>query len=238
MTFLAVSYNLLFRGRTILKQFTSKWTNSRGYQSVTSDVLLFKDDRTNYFRIRSIGTAFMGAASLNWGLTSYKGLEGIAQRIDRAKAEVAKAGPDMASLQGVSLPRRLWRRYKAWLFRFVSGDKLRICLTGVMCVFSALCFSYAIFLPMRCVHRFWLLKGGDRVGITTFGLFGIAQKQKVFPVNWITSDVVRKSEHGSIPVKVKGYYGVFPIDNRYGKILNKELFDEVVSVRIIFRKSK
>jgi len=190
---------------------------------VAKDVVLFKDDRKTFYRVMSFGATFLGVAAIYQGLTFYKGSVGMAARFDLAKSSMDVDESTM------------WRRYKAALFRMVSGERIRYGVTFFMCVFGGLCFFVGFVLPIRCVHRMSLLKGGNRVSITTFGPFGFPRSHDI-RVDDITSAVTRKSYHSSIPLNVKGYYPGFRMDNQNGKFLNSQLYDDVVSVQKIFKK--
>jgi len=195
----------------------------RGVRTVSSDVLLFKDDRKQFYILLSFGASLIGAAAIFNGITFYRGSAAMSERFDKAKASVV---PDLSTW---------WRRYKARLFNMVSGEKIRIGVTGFMCLFGAACLGIAILIPLKCIHRLHLLQGGTSISVTTFGPFGIQRNYK-FRVDDVTSSVTRQAYHSAIPLKVKGHYTGFSMDNRNGKFLNGPLFDEVVSIRRIFKK--
>ena len=46
-----------------------------------------------------------------------------------------------------------WRRYKAKLFRLVSGDTIRYGVTIIMCFFGVMCVFGAVIIPVRVVHK-------------------------------------------------------------------------------------
>jgi len=196
---------------------------ARTFHAVAKDVLLFKDDRNSFYRTLSFGASLMGVAAIYNGLTFYKGSAAMGRRFDRAKSTM--------EFQDTGW----WSRYKAALYRMVSGDRIRYGVTIFMCGFGVVCMLGAYVIPIRCVHRMSLLQGGHRVSITTFGPFGINKKHDI-RVDDITAVVTRQSYYGSIPINVKGMYPGFRLDNKNGKFLNTELFDDVVSVQKIFRK--
>jgi len=195
----------------------------KDFHAVATDVLLFKDERNTFYRFISFGATFLGIAGIYNGLTFYKGSAAMATRFDRAKSSM---DVDESTL---------WQRYKAALFRMVSGDRIRYGVTLFMCAFGGLCLFGAFVIPIRCVHRMSLLKGGHRVSITTFGPYGFPRSHNV-RVDDISAAVTRKSYYSSIPLNVKGIYPGFRMDNKNGKFLNTELYDDVVSVQKIFKK--
>lgn len=195
----------------------------RNFHAVATDVLLFKDERNTFYRLISFGATFLGVAAIYNGLTFFKGSAGMAARFDRAKSSM---DVDESSR---------WQRYKAWLFKIVSGDTIRYGVTTFMGFFGVLCVFGAFIIPVRCVHRMSLLKGGHRVSITTFGPYGFLRSHNI-RVDDLSAAVTRKSYYSSIPLNVKGFYPGFRLDNQRGKFLNTELFDDVVSVQKIFKK--
>jgi len=210
--------------RTLVSNDCLKLTTpKRTFHAVAKDVLLFKDDRSTFYKALSIGATLMGGAAIYNGLTFYQGSAAMGDRFDYAKSKVQFEDTGW------------WSRYKARLFKLVSGDGLRLGVTIFMCAFGVVCIIGGVFIPIRCVHRMSLLQGGNRVSITTFGPYGFPKTQN-FRVDDITAVVSRKSYHSSIPINVKGIYPGFRLDNQNGKFLNTELFDDVVSVQKIFKK--
>jgi len=218
-TFARISLLRSLGGNDCLRLATQK----RTFHAVAKDVLLFKDDRNTYYKAISVGATLMGVAAIYNGLTFYKGSVSMADRFDYAKSKVQFEDTGW------------WSRYKARLFKFVSGEGIRLGVTIFMCGFGVICIIGGVFIPIRCVHRMSLLQGGNRVSITTFGPYGFPKTQN-FRVDDITAVVTRKSYYSSIPLNVKGIYPGFRLDNLNGKFLNTELFDDVVSVQKIFKK--
>jgi len=197
----------------------------RHYQAtaVTEDVLLFKDDRVNFYRFMSFGTTMMAAIAFYNGHGFYKSTSNISRGIDEAKSSIEL---DRSTL---------WRRYKAFIVNLVSGNGVRYGVTGIMVGFGVLSLLIAIFLPRRVVHRMSLLRGGSRVSITTFGSFGVPRK-RTFRVGDVTSSRARQSHFTSIGIKVKGVRTTFRVDMESGKFLNAPLFDDVASRQVVFKK--
>ena len=77
------------------------------------------------------------------------GSVGMARRFDRAKFA---AKPNLA-LDDDSVDSTWWTRYKARIYRFVSGDRIRYAVTAFMIFFGAICLIGSILIPIRCVHR-------------------------------------------------------------------------------------
>lgn len=195
----------------------------RDFHAVTKDVVLFKDERSTFYRLLSFGATLMGVAAIYNGLTFFKGSARMALRFDRAKSSM---DVDESTW---------WRRYKAKLFRLVSGDTIRYGVTIIMCFFGVMCVFGAVIIPVRVVHKMSLLKGGHQVSITTFGPYGFPRSYNI-RVDDITATVQRKSYYSAIPINAKGFYPGFRIDNQNGTFLNTELFDDVVSIQKIFKK--
>jgi len=197
----------------------------RHYQAaaVTEDVLLFKDDRVNFYRFMSFGTTVMAAIAFYNGHGFYKSTVNISRGIDEAKSSLEL---DRSTV---------WRRYKAFIVNLVSGNTVRYGVTGIMFGFGALSLIIAIFIPRRVVHRMSLLRGGSRVSITTFGSFGFLRK-RTFRVGDVTAPRSRQSHFTSIGLKVKGVRTSLRVDMENGKFLNAPLFDDVVSRQVVFKK--
>ncbi|KAK6182302.1 hypothetical protein SNE40_010015 [Patella caerulea] len=93
--------------------------------------------------------------------------------------------------------------------------------------------NVSVLYPTRTVRQLWLIKGGKRVGIATYG-FAKKYKSFIIPVEHINCIRARHESGVQIPMKIKGKWFYFLLDKN-GVFHNSKLFDYSVGLKRQFK---
>lgn len=115
-----------------------------------------------------------------------------------------------------------WKNNSLWKNKYRNSVVFLDLLTGVLVLFG--CYIY----PRQNVRAIWLLKGGNRATISTYGWFG-KERKLTAELTDINCTIARKQENKDLLVKVKGTKFHFMI-NKEGQFHRPDLFDHTVGM--------
>ncbi|XP_056093047.1 transmembrane protein 223 [Rhinichthys klamathensis goyatoka] len=178
--------------------------------AVAKDVILFKHDRTRFFRILTI---FCGGQFVFWAYLAHFAFTSL-RDTRRNSGEPAKIRTELGGL--FSFDMNLGSN--AWRYGFTLG----CLLIGGGIVGVAVLFS------RRSVSRVILHKGGGNVTVSTQSPLGpLRAHHLTVPLTQVTCHAHRQESPSFIPLKVKGYKFYFLLD-KDGTLNNPKLFDITV----------
>ncbi|XP_069738467.1 transmembrane protein 223 [Phaenicophaeus curvirostris] len=170
---------------------------------VPRDVVLFRHDRTRFFRLAG---AFCVGQGLFWAY--------LARVAFTSLRPEPQAGPEPEPQAG--LPLR--PRDNKWRFGFTGS-----CLT-----LGSLIVAGGCLLPLRAVRRVVLLRGGASVSISTHGALGLgAGPTLTVPLRHLSCRAHRSEVAAALPLRIKGRPFYFLLDKR-GQLPDPRLFDLTV----------
>ena len=99
---------------------------------------------------------------------------------------------------------------------------------------GSLAMFFTWLYPQRSIHQLKLLKGGQKLQITTYSHFGRTRAFTV-PLEHVSSQQARSAAHSTISLKVKGKWFYYLMDKK-GHFNQPALFDYVVGLKRTFKK--
>jgi len=90
-------------------------------------------------------------------------------------------------------------------------------------------FFFALTYPLRTVSSLVLLKGGNKLGVTTYSYFG-RTRYFTAPLEDISCRRSRLSSPTNIAMKIRGHWLYFLLDTRDGRFHEPELFDYAIGL--------
>ncbi|NWI52575.1 TM223 protein, partial [Calyptomena viridis] len=170
------------------------------------DLVLFHHDRSRFFRLAGL---FCAGQGLFWAYLGHFAFTALRPR------PVTDGDP------GHDDPLR--PRDNKWRFGFTAS-----CLTLGSLIVAAGCL-----FPLRSVRRVTLLRGGNRVTISTHGPLGLGRGTTLtVPLAHVSARAHRAQVAAAVPIKVKGRPFFFLLDKK-GQLSDPRLFDVTVGA---FRK--
>lgn len=100
------------------------------------------------------------------------------------------------------------------------------------CFFFVACavLAYAWITPLRAVHKLTLLRGGEKLKITTYSQ--LAQKTSfTVDLDHVSFSKARNHAANTLSMKVKDHWLYYSLDIQSGKFHNPRLFDYVVGLQ-------
>ncbi|NWV30628.1 TM223 protein, partial [Grantiella picta] len=167
--------------------------------ALSRDVVLFRHDRSRFFRLVGL---FCAGQGIFWTYLAHFAFTAL--RPTRAPGP----GPDDP----------LRPRDNKWRFGFTAS-----CLTVGSLIVAAGCL-----FPLRSVRRVTLLRGGTEVTIATHGPLGLGRGRTLtVPLRHVSGRAHRAEVAAAIPIKVKGHPFFFLLD-KGGQLSDPLLFDVTV----------
>ena len=112
-----------------------------------------------------------------------------------------------------------------------SGTVLFI---GFVVLFTGgLVLFFTLTYPLRSVSALTLLKGGNKLGVTTYSYFGLTRYFTV-PLEDASCKRSRLSSPSYAAMKIRGHWMYYLLDKRDGKFHQPELFDYVIGLNRSF----
>jgi len=120
----------------------------------------------------------------------------------------------------------------------ILGD-YKYVTTGLCTICGYLVAALMWFYPRQSIHKLYLLRGGRNVRMITYNTYG-SKRTLEFPVKDINCATVRTDAKSSIPIKTRGAWFHYTMDNKQGRWHNTQLFDHVIGLQrnIDNKKSK
>lgn len=166
--------------------------------AVPRDVVLFRYDRSSFFRLSGL---FCAGQGVFWASLAHSAFTGL-------KPPPPGVGPEDP----------LRPKDNKWRWSFTAA-----CATMGSLIMAAGCF-----IPLRSVRLLTLHRGGSHVTICTHGPMGLGRGLSItVPLRHCSCRAHRSHIRTSIPIKVKGRAAFFLLDAR-GQLENPKLFDITV----------
>ncbi|OQV19473.1 hypothetical protein BV898_06464 [Hypsibius exemplaris] len=187
--------------------------------NVQKDVLMYSLSSDRFFKHMTI----FGAVQMVFWLRMSMVAAETARRRKQLKEQAARDGTPVPDYMPKLDPKEE-RWYLRMLHAFGQfGEANAVALSMAYLAIGGFIMIGTFFFSLRNIKQLVLLKGGQKLSITTYGTFGRFRTFQV-PVKDVSSEVGRTTLAGYAPLKVKGRAYFFLLD-RGGKFHNATLFD-------------
>ncbi|XP_030854821.1 transmembrane protein 223 [Strongylocentrotus purpuratus] len=187
---------------------------------VTKDILLYKSDKTAFFRMLG---AFACAQVFFWSYLTHTAFLTMKDTDTYVKVKYGEEGP----------PKEV-KNWKSWSgIRVQLSTRIwRYTITGLSLGAGSIIFIASLVYSRRSIYRIVLRKGGESVTIQTYGLFGLPWRFTT-SINNTSCEHARDGIRTQLPIKVKGHR-LFYILDKEGKFYNARLFDYSIGMHRMF----
>ncbi|XP_054759706.2 transmembrane protein 223-like [Lytechinus pictus] len=187
---------------------------------VMRDVLLYKSDKTTFFRILGV---FACAQVFFWGYLTHTAFLTMKDTDTYMKVKYGEEGPPTEV--------KNWKSWSGIRVQLSSG-LWRYTITALSMCAGSIIFIASLVYSRRSIYRIVLRKGGESATIQTYGLFGLPWRFTT-SINNISCEHSRDGIRTQLPIKVKGHR-LFYILDKEGKFYNARLFDYSVGMHRMF----
>lgn len=126
---------------------------------------------------------------------------------------------------------KLQKGYSSWMGKFYAENRRKIGVTFLIVGCSI--FFYSVIYPMRSVSCLTLLRGGKRLGVTTYSYLGRTRYFAV-PLDDVSCKRSRIASPTYVAMKLRGHRMYYLLDSRDGQFHQPELFDYVIGLNRSF----
>lgn len=202
-----------FSSANVAKSKTRKLLPFEADINVTNDVMLFKNERSTFYRLVS---AF-GLAQLIFWLYLAKFAHG---NLQDASPEVEK---NQIEAHKDTHPKTVL--FLQWMN--FSENKYRIGITVSFATVGYLVAMGAFLFTLRSVRYLVLLKGGQFVRVITYAPVGA--RRITIPLSYISGQQALSKDKPYYPFKIKGYWFNFLADMN-GELLEQKIFQNTIAI--------